>query len=175
MAKQLKFDEEARRALEAGVNKLADAVRVGLGLGQPPTRSHDPAPFVFFVAQLPTNHGIAGGQQLVGPFVLPLYALQQGENTVTTARGDAIRFSLDADSLALTVKAARTVVFDLAPLVAADGSLKSQGTDPQRTAPLEVLSRDGSGRLVITTLNGRREGGTRLKVTHLNFWLVLAD
>ena len=31
MAKQLKFDEEARRALEAGVNKLADAVRVTLG------------------------------------------------------------------------------------------------------------------------------------------------
>ena len=31
MAKQLKFDEEARRALEAGVNKLADAVRVSLG------------------------------------------------------------------------------------------------------------------------------------------------
>jgi chaperonin GroEL len=31
MAKLLKFDEEARRALEAGVNKLADAVRVTLG------------------------------------------------------------------------------------------------------------------------------------------------
>ncbi|MBJ7361739.1 MAG: chaperonin GroEL [Ilumatobacteraceae bacterium] len=31
MSKLLKFDEEARRALEAGVNKLADAVRVTLG------------------------------------------------------------------------------------------------------------------------------------------------
>ena len=31
MAKMLKFDDEARRALEAGVNKLADAVRVTLG------------------------------------------------------------------------------------------------------------------------------------------------
>src|SRR5436305_3003730 len=31
MAKMLKFDEEARRALEAGVNKLADAVKVTLG------------------------------------------------------------------------------------------------------------------------------------------------
>ena len=31
MAKQLKFDEEARRALEAGVNKLADTVKVTLG------------------------------------------------------------------------------------------------------------------------------------------------
>ncbi len=31
MAKQLKFDEEARRALEAGVNRLADAVKVTLG------------------------------------------------------------------------------------------------------------------------------------------------
>ena len=31
MSKMLKFDEEARRALEAGVNKLADAVRVTLG------------------------------------------------------------------------------------------------------------------------------------------------
>ena len=31
MAKQLKFGDEARRALEAGVNKLADAVRVTLG------------------------------------------------------------------------------------------------------------------------------------------------
>ena len=31
MAKQLKFNEEARRALEAGVNKLADAVKVTLG------------------------------------------------------------------------------------------------------------------------------------------------
>jgi chaperonin GroEL len=31
MAKMLRFDEEARRSLEAGVNKLADAVRVTLG------------------------------------------------------------------------------------------------------------------------------------------------
>lgn len=31
MAKELKYDEEARRALETGVNKLADAVRVTLG------------------------------------------------------------------------------------------------------------------------------------------------
>jgi chaperonin GroEL len=31
MAKILKFDEQARRALEAGVNKLADAVRVTIG------------------------------------------------------------------------------------------------------------------------------------------------
>src|SRR4030081_2601367 len=31
MAKLLKFDEDARRALEAGVSKLADAVKVTLG------------------------------------------------------------------------------------------------------------------------------------------------
>src|SRR3979409_1834295 len=31
MAKQLKFDDEARRALEAGVNKLADTVKVTIG------------------------------------------------------------------------------------------------------------------------------------------------
>ena len=31
MAKILKFDEDARRRLEAGVNKLADAVKVTLG------------------------------------------------------------------------------------------------------------------------------------------------
>ena len=31
MAKMLEFDEEARRALERGVNKLADAVKVTLG------------------------------------------------------------------------------------------------------------------------------------------------
>ena len=31
MAKTLKFDDEARRGLEAGVNKLADAVKVTLG------------------------------------------------------------------------------------------------------------------------------------------------
>ena len=31
MAKILKFDDEARRSLEAGVNKLADAVKVTLG------------------------------------------------------------------------------------------------------------------------------------------------
>lgn len=31
MPKELKYDEEARRALEAGVNKLADAVKVTLG------------------------------------------------------------------------------------------------------------------------------------------------
>ncbi len=31
MAKQLKFDDDARRALEAGVNKLADTVKVTLG------------------------------------------------------------------------------------------------------------------------------------------------
>src|SRR3954452_9011070 len=31
MSKILKFDEDARRSLEAGVNKLADAVKVTLG------------------------------------------------------------------------------------------------------------------------------------------------
>src|SRR5512142_1769619 len=31
MAKEIKFDENARRALESGVNKLADAVKVTLG------------------------------------------------------------------------------------------------------------------------------------------------
>ena len=31
MAKMISFDEEARRSLEAGMNKLADAVRVPLG------------------------------------------------------------------------------------------------------------------------------------------------
>jgi chaperonin GroEL len=31
MAKLIAFDEEARRALEVGMNKLADAVRVTLG------------------------------------------------------------------------------------------------------------------------------------------------
>ena len=31
MVKMLKFDEEARRALEVGVNKLADTVKVTLG------------------------------------------------------------------------------------------------------------------------------------------------
>ena len=31
MAKEIKFDEEARRSLERGVNALADAVRVTLG------------------------------------------------------------------------------------------------------------------------------------------------
>src|SRR6187431_2024214 len=31
MSKLLKFDEDARRALEVGVNKLADAVKVTLG------------------------------------------------------------------------------------------------------------------------------------------------
>ena len=31
MPKTLKFEEEARRGLEAGVNKLADAVKVTLG------------------------------------------------------------------------------------------------------------------------------------------------
>jgi chaperonin GroEL len=31
MSKMLKFDDEARRGLEAGVDKLADAVKVTLG------------------------------------------------------------------------------------------------------------------------------------------------
>src|SRR5512134_4177665 len=31
MAKLIKFDDDARRALEAGVNKLADAVKVTIG------------------------------------------------------------------------------------------------------------------------------------------------
>ncbi|MFZ9016394.1 MAG: TCP-1/cpn60 chaperonin family protein, partial [Ilumatobacteraceae bacterium] len=31
MPKQIAFDQEARRGLEAGMNKLADAVRVTLG------------------------------------------------------------------------------------------------------------------------------------------------
>ncbi|MFU8891743.1 MAG: TCP-1/cpn60 chaperonin family protein, partial [Anaerosomatales bacterium] len=31
MSKEIRFDEEARRGLEAGVNKLADAVKVTLG------------------------------------------------------------------------------------------------------------------------------------------------
>src|SRR3990172_3975758 len=32
-AKELRFDEDARRSLEAGVNKLADVVKVTLGPG----------------------------------------------------------------------------------------------------------------------------------------------
>ena len=32
MAKEIKFGSEARRALESGVNKLADTVKVTLGL-----------------------------------------------------------------------------------------------------------------------------------------------
>ena len=44
--KELKFDEEARRALERGVNTLADAVKVTLGpkgrLGDlPPETAHE--------------------------------------------------------------------------------------------------------------------------------------
>ena len=39
MAKSLEFDEEARRALERGVNRLADAVKVTLG-PQGPQRRH---------------------------------------------------------------------------------------------------------------------------------------
>ena len=35
MAKQISFDQEARRSLEAGMNKLADAVRVTLGPDAP--------------------------------------------------------------------------------------------------------------------------------------------
>ena len=31
MAKMISFDDEARKALEAGMNQLADAVRVTLG------------------------------------------------------------------------------------------------------------------------------------------------
>ena len=31
MAKMISFDEEARKSLEAGMNQLADAVRVTLG------------------------------------------------------------------------------------------------------------------------------------------------
>ena len=31
MAKELRFNQEARRRLEAGVNKLADSVKVTLG------------------------------------------------------------------------------------------------------------------------------------------------
>ena len=31
MAKQIKFDEQARKGLESGVNKLADTVKVTLG------------------------------------------------------------------------------------------------------------------------------------------------
>ncbi|MYU47340.1 chaperonin GroEL, partial [Streptomyces sp. SID7803] len=39
MAKILKFDEDARRALERGVNKLADTVKVTIG-PQGPQRRH---------------------------------------------------------------------------------------------------------------------------------------
>ena len=39
MAKILEFDEDARRALERGVNALADAVKVTLG-PQRPQRRH---------------------------------------------------------------------------------------------------------------------------------------
>ena len=31
MAKEIKFDEDARRAMEVGINKLADTVKVTLG------------------------------------------------------------------------------------------------------------------------------------------------
>ena len=39
MAKQLKFHDEARRALEAGVNKLADTVKVDTRTGEYLTRA----------------------------------------------------------------------------------------------------------------------------------------
>ena len=38
MAKMLEFDEDARRALERGVNRLADAVKVTLGPQGPQRR-----------------------------------------------------------------------------------------------------------------------------------------
>ena len=55
MAKLIAFDEEARRALERGMNKLADAVRVTLG---PKGRNVVPSPAtssVFFATSLTSS------------------------------------------------------------------------------------------------------------------------
>ncbi|MFE1784147.1 chaperonin GroEL, partial [Streptomyces sp. NPDC059506] len=57
MAKILKFDEDARRALERGVNKLADTVKVTIG---PKGRHH--GNHNNLGAPTKTNHGVSNAR-----------------------------------------------------------------------------------------------------------------
>ena len=57
--KKLKFDADARRALEAGVNKLANAVRVSLGPKGQYVVLHNPA-----VSPTVTNGGVTTAQKI---------------------------------------------------------------------------------------------------------------
>ena len=53
MAKDIKFGEDARRAMEAGINKLADTVKVTLG-----PKGRNVALDKSFGAPLITNDGV---------------------------------------------------------------------------------------------------------------------
>ena len=52
MAKQIKYGEEARKALEAGVNTLADTVKITLG---PKGRNLKRIPLIFSCTNLRTD------------------------------------------------------------------------------------------------------------------------
>ena len=62
MAKILKFSEEARRGLEAGVNQLADAVKVTLG-----PKGRNVVLEKSFGAPI-TNDGVSIAREVGGPF-----------------------------------------------------------------------------------------------------------
>src|SRR3712207_4026781 len=57
--KKLRFDTDARRAIEAGVNKLADAVRVTLGPKGQYVVLHKP-----FTSPTVTNDGVTIAQEI---------------------------------------------------------------------------------------------------------------
>ncbi len=65
MAKVLKFDDEARRALEAGVNKLADAVRVTIG-----PKGRNVVLDKKFGAPTITNDGVSFSGQIIGALTI---------------------------------------------------------------------------------------------------------
>ena len=57
MPKTLKFDESARRGLETGVNKLADAVFSSLSLGRTTIRSSSGCRAMFSLASWQSGSG----------------------------------------------------------------------------------------------------------------------
>ena len=61
MAKQIKYGVEARKALEAGVNQLADTVRVTLG-----PKGRNVVLDKSFGAPLITNDGVRSEERRVG-------------------------------------------------------------------------------------------------------------
>src|SRR3954465_10305331 len=90
--KQLRFDTAARRALEAGVNKLADAVRVTLGPKGQYVVLHKP-----FISPTLTNDGVTIAQEIELENIFENQAAQlvkEGATKTNDAAGDGTTTAL---------------------------------------------------------------------------------